>query len=386
MAYNKVFSRVTWENEPSTATPLNQTNLNKSDYALDVIDDRVVELDGRVGAIENLDPQFQQYLAQAQGYANSAANSADSASSSASSASTSETNAATSENNALEYSRLAATSKSDSEAYAVGQREGIDVANTDPTYHNNSKYYSEVAGVSATNAATSESNSEAWAVGKRGGTDVPSTDPTYNNNSKYYSERAAQSVTDAAGYASNAADSATSAESKVEDAQAWAEGKRGDTPISPTDPAYHNNAKYYAESCISSVESAAASERNASDSADAAALSETNAALSEQDALDHKEDSEAWAVGQRNGTNVPPADPTYHNNAKYWAEQAQAIVGIDVMQGATDTTDGRSGLVPQPLAGDQDKVLFGDGSFREVKSSALLIDAGYVAIDYSILG
>ena len=337
MAYSKVFSRVTWENEPSTATPLNQTNLNKSDYALDVIDDRVVELDGRVGAIENLDPQFQQYLAQAQGYANSAANSADSATGSASSASTSETNAATSENNALEYSRLAATSKSDSEAYAVGQREGIDVANTDPTYHNNSKYYSEVAGVSATNAAASESNAsryaqmginaEAWAVGQRDGTDVP-----------------------------------------------------------PSDPTYHNNAKYYAESCVSSAESASTSENNASDSADAAALSETNAALSEQDAIEHKEDSEAWAVGQRNGTNVPPADPTYHNNAKYWAEQAQAIVGIDVMQGATATTDGRSGLVPQPLAGDQDKVLFGDGSFREVKSSALLIDAGYVAIDYSILG
>ena len=39
-------------------------------------------------------------------------------------------------------------------------------------------------------AATSESNAEAWAVGQRGGTDVPSTDPTYENNSKYYAEQA----------------------------------------------------------------------------------------------------------------------------------------------------------------------------------------------------
>ena len=39
---------------------------------------------------------------------------------------------------------------------------------------------------SASSAATSESNAEAWAVGQRSGTDVPSTDPTYENNSKYY--------------------------------------------------------------------------------------------------------------------------------------------------------------------------------------------------------
>lgn len=46
------------------------------------------------------------------------------------------------------------------------------------------------AEASADSAATSESNSEAWAVGQRGGTDVPSTDPTYENNSKYYAEQA----------------------------------------------------------------------------------------------------------------------------------------------------------------------------------------------------
>ena len=46
------------------------------------------------------------------------------------------------------------------------------------------------AQASASSAATSESNSEAWAVGQRGGTDVPSTDPTYENNSKYYAGQA----------------------------------------------------------------------------------------------------------------------------------------------------------------------------------------------------
>ena len=35
------------------------------------------------------------------------------------------------------------------------------------------------------------------------------------------------------------------------------------------------------------------------------------------------------------------------------------------MTGATSNTDGESGTVPQPLAGDQDKVLYGDGTWKD---------------------
>ena len=42
--YEKAFERVVWQNEPSILTPLNETNLNKMDYSLNVIDDRVVAL------------------------------------------------------------------------------------------------------------------------------------------------------------------------------------------------------------------------------------------------------------------------------------------------------------------------------------------------------
>lgn len=42
---NKVYSRINWENEPSTKTPLNEHNLNKIDFAVDEIDNRVIELD-----------------------------------------------------------------------------------------------------------------------------------------------------------------------------------------------------------------------------------------------------------------------------------------------------------------------------------------------------
>lgn len=41
----KVFQRINWKNYPSEETPLNESNLNRVDYALNEIDDRVIALD-----------------------------------------------------------------------------------------------------------------------------------------------------------------------------------------------------------------------------------------------------------------------------------------------------------------------------------------------------
>lgn len=49
-------------------------------------------------------------------------------------------------------------------------------------------------------------------------------------------------------------------------------------------------------------------------------------------AAEVKGEAESWAVGQRDGTDVPATDPTYHNNAKYYAAQAKQTadsIGID---------------------------------------------------------
>ncbi len=73
--------------------------------------------------------------------------------------------------------------------------------------------------------------------------------------------------------------------------------------------------------------------------------------------------------------------PTGVSN-QYW----MLSTDVSEMTGATSSANGKSGIVPQPMAGDNNHVLFGDGIWKEVKSSALLIDQGYVAIDYSILG
>lgn len=95
-----------------------------------------------------------------------------------------------------------ATAKAlDSEAYALGTRDGSAVSSDDPAYHNNSKYYAEKAPIDAVNASKPYAEtSEAYAIGKRDGTDVPSTDPTYHNNSKYYAEQAEASAQQAASY------------------------------------------------------------------------------------------------------------------------------------------------------------------------------------------
>lgn len=37
----------------------------------------------------------------------------------------------------------------------------------------------------------------------------------------------------------------------------------------------------------------------------------------------YAEDSEAWAVGQRQGVDVPDTDETYQNNSKYYSEQSE---------------------------------------------------------------
>lgn len=56
--------------------------------------------------------------------------------------------------------------------------------------------------------------------------------------------------------------------------------------------------------------------------AEAAAANATAAAGSATTATQNKEAAEAWAAGTIDGQPVPESNPAYHNNAKYWSEQA----------------------------------------------------------------
>ena len=124
----------------------------------------------------------------------------------------------------------------------------------------------------------------------KGGTNSRTGENT--DNSKYYKEQAGLS-------ASSASTSASTATTKASEASA-------------------------------SATAAATSATNASSSATAASTSAGQAASSAAAAIDSAEDAqemsyaaEAWAVGTKNGTDVPSTDPQYHNNAKYYAEQME---------------------------------------------------------------
>ena len=68
----------------------------------------------------------------------------------------------------------------------------------------------------------------------------------------------------------------------------------------------------------------------ASNSATNAYNSEVAASGSASAALTSQYTSEAWAVGKRNGADVTPDDPAYHNNAKYYADNINATIASDV--------------------------------------------------------
>lgn len=114
-------------------------------------------------------------------YVTECAASADAAALSEANAATSEANTLASEN-AAKASEDAAKASEDAAALSE-QNAAISEANAATSEQN--------AATSESNAATSESNAEAWAVGQRGGVDVGSSDVTYENNSKYWAERAA---------------------------------------------------------------------------------------------------------------------------------------------------------------------------------------------------
>jgi len=106
---------------------------------------------------------------------------------------------------------------------------------------------------------------------------------------------------------------ATAAANSATLASKWAENPE-DTPVEPS--AY--SAKHWAIKASASASSASAS-----------ATTATNEAL----------DSEAYAIGKRNGSDVPATDPAYHNNTKYYYDLVVgAISGALRYQGTWTTT------------------------------------------------
>ena len=154
----------------------------------------------------------------------------------------------------------------------------------------------------------------------------------------------------AAGVASDAAGTAVNAGASAAQSQAAAESAK-DAAVSAADAAVE------AGNAAAAAKESAENARGAAESAEegagrSAAEAQENAQSAAQDA----EDAEAWAVGKRNGVDVASDDPAYHNNAKYYKEQARAAAGGGVM-----SFNGRGGDV-EPQAGDYTKGMVGLGN------------------------
>lgn len=134
---------------------------------------------------------------------------------------------------AISAKNIAIQAKENSEAYALGTRGGVPVGSGDPTYQNNSKYYSEQAGNSANAAATSKTGADAardkaekWANENK---DVPVESGKFS--AKHFAEYSQDYANISKGHAENA--------------EAFATGKRNGVDVEPGDPAYNNNSLYY---------------------------------------------------------------------------------------------------------------------------------------------
>lgn len=84
-----------------------------------------------------------------------------------------------------------------------------------------------------------------------------------------------------------------------------------------------------AQNAAESAEAALAAKNAAEAAQQAAEGSKRAAAESAEAAAESESNAEAWAVGERGGEPVPSTDPTYQNNARFYAEVAQ--------QGATES-------------------------------------------------
>lgn len=112
-----------------------------------------------------------------------------------------------------------------------------------------------------------------------------------------------------------------------EDSEAYAIGERSGEPVEEDDPTYENNASYYAYQTSLYLEGAVQAKGAAEDARDDATASKLDAASSANSSLLFSYDSEAYAVGKRNGQDVESSDITYHNNSKYYAANAYTYQG-----------------------------------------------------------
>ena len=146
-----------------------------------------------------------------------------------------------------------------------------------------------------------------------------------------YASDANQNAISAANSALNAVAMAGQANTYALKAEGYADGKQNGADVSSDSEYYHNNAKYFKEEAEDSADSA----DSFKDEANTASLK-----------------AEGLAVGKQNGVDVDSSSEYYHNNAKYYAEQAGQASGLSVSLDSLTDVDLQNPSDGQVLAYD----------------------------------
>lgn len=276
----KSYSRINWENYPSENTPLNESNLNRMDFAIDTIDDRVIGLDTEkadVTTVDNLiasiavDDETGVITVTKQNGAQVTIQTTlgklainfgyDYATQDLLLYLNDGTVARVSLSSLIQNNEFENTATINISVSPLGIVTASVASHSIGEEQLRTDYLAEIR-LSETHANQYQQDSqrfsfdaEAWAKGTRAANPVESGQDGYQDNSKYYKGRS----------------------------EAWARGTFEGSDVPSNDETYQNNSKYY------------------------------------------KGRAEAWAVGKIDNVSVGSNDETYENNAKHYADVAASL-------------------------------------------------------------
>ena len=315
----KLYNRINWENYPSDATPLNESNLNKLDAATNAIDDRVISMDKT-----KLDVSTANSMVKNVTYDES-------------------TGIFTVEY--LNGSRVNIDTKLEKIAVnftydSVTQQIVITLDDETKQYIDLSTLITEYEFSDTATIAFSVTNGKVSAVIKNGSVTADKLEPNYLANVQLAASQAASSASAASASELAAKTSENNAKSSENSASASAasalESKESAATSEENALASKNSAESSAESALASKNSASTSASEASTSSASALESKNNAAQSAQSALSSAENAqsnaqtatskailaESYAKG---GTGIRQGEDT--DNAYYYMTEAKAQSG-----------------------------------------------------------
>lgn len=188
---------------------------------------------------------------------------------------------------------------------------------------------------------------EAWAVGQRGGVDVAETDPTWHNNAKYYAEQCA-GAEQAAQDAEDAAEQAESAKTAAEAARDRAEAIGAGAAQSATAAAESAQAAATAKTGAETAQSAAAGSATAAEgAAGRASQSATAAGQSATDAGTAKTAAETARDAAAGSAAAAGQSAQAAAASAQAAEDVAESIPADYSQLSADVTGLKSALAPE---------------------------------------